>query len=628
MSTSDAQAREMALNPYTSFIVQAPAGSGKTGLLTQRYLVLLSIVQEPEDILAITFTNKAAGEMRDRIIKALLQAKNESCPEDPFQAKTWHLARRALQMGQKKEWSLLENPTRLNIRTIDSFCSYLTKYRPMASRFGSSLSPDPHQSELYNMAATNAVNQLLYSKNEDLRELKDDLEYVLLNMFDNDQHKLEVALADILGGRGRWLNWLKADDLRSQIENSYSLWRDNLVKEAELSSLLSEDEYLIVKRACDELLDFCGGVPQADTDNGRELAEAISLLSDCKSIWQKWACLGKILLSTSGSLRKLFNASKNYNFIPEASIVKKQPERFHYLTEMRQLFKDEGWQSRTELADRLRASVNCFGPAKLTEESWQDIERILHLAKFTATELEKIFSNEMRCDYEEISAGALQVSDPLSEERALGLRDVAKHILIDEYQDTSWQQYELINNLLHDWTPQICSECYFQSKCKMADGKFHRECEGEGRTIFCVGDPMQSIYRFRGADVSVYNYTQTYGFGEGVGIVPRSLLLRNNFRTNCNLVDLLSSEIFKKIFPSNREHFLSHGEVNFAEPSPQVHNITKEPIIIEPILSTSEDCDPLKLEAKLIARRITRLRQEAPQEVCAVLLESKDLGAL
>ena len=97
----DNEQRLKALEPGRSFIVQAPAGSGKTGLLTQRYLMLLATVESPEEIVAITFTRKAAGEMRDRILRALRAAQGDP-PDKPYELQTWELARKALQQDRRQ----------------------------------------------------------------------------------------------------------------------------------------------------------------------------------------------------------------------------------------------------------------------------------------------------------------------------------------------------------------------------------------------------------------------------------------------------------------------------------------------------------------------------------------------
>ena len=106
----DLAARLEALDITRSFIVQAPAGSGKTGLLTQRFLKLLANVENPEDILAITFTNKAVGEMQERIMQALRQASvAEEEPANNYEAQVWNLAKEVIQRDREKRWELLAN---------------------------------------------------------------------------------------------------------------------------------------------------------------------------------------------------------------------------------------------------------------------------------------------------------------------------------------------------------------------------------------------------------------------------------------------------------------------------------------------------------------------------------------
>src|SRR5579863_9261904 len=108
--TADSAARLRALDVSRSFIVQAPAGSGKTELLIQRYLKLLETVETPDAVVAITFTRKAAGEMRSRVIEALWAAQRGEEPEAEHARLTFQISRHVLEHERQLGWNLLRNP--------------------------------------------------------------------------------------------------------------------------------------------------------------------------------------------------------------------------------------------------------------------------------------------------------------------------------------------------------------------------------------------------------------------------------------------------------------------------------------------------------------------------------------
>ena len=126
----DAGERFQALDPAQSFIVQAPAGSGKTALLIQRYLRLLAYVDAPEEIVAITFTRKAAAEMRTRVLAALEIGSQPADAETAHEKLNRELSAAVLQRDRQSGWHIAANPERLRIQTIDSLCAALTRVMP------------------------------------------------------------------------------------------------------------------------------------------------------------------------------------------------------------------------------------------------------------------------------------------------------------------------------------------------------------------------------------------------------------------------------------------------------------------------------------------------------------------
>src|SRR5262249_16669740 len=149
-ATSDERAREDATDPRLSVLLQAPAGSGKTTVLTERLLRLLAEVDQPEEILAITFTRKAAAEMRARVLKALRGEIDTSSEQG---ARMRRFTETALLRASDRGWNLAQDPGRLRIQTIDSFNFRLATQLTVTAKAGGTLVITERPQELYNRAA-------------------------------------------------------------------------------------------------------------------------------------------------------------------------------------------------------------------------------------------------------------------------------------------------------------------------------------------------------------------------------------------------------------------------------------------------------------------------------------------
>src|SRR5262249_2153184 len=200
---SDEAARFAASAPADSILLEAPAGSGKTAVLTPRFRRLLSTVEEPGPILAITFTRKAAAEMQARVIRAL---RGEFAASDPEASELGGLARAALAHGATRGWSIETQPQSLRIQTIDAFNYWLASQLPIASHAGGMLQVTENAGELYRRAARRTLLEA-----ESAPDLAQDAR-LLFERADNHWMYLERLIAQMLEERGHWLRFVAGEE--------------------------------------------------------------------------------------------------------------------------------------------------------------------------------------------------------------------------------------------------------------------------------------------------------------------------------------------------------------------------------------------------------------------------------
>ncbi|MEM9243286.1 MAG: UvrD-helicase domain-containing protein [Pseudomonadota bacterium] len=507
---SDQAQRSAVLSVTESFIVQAPAGSGKTELLTQRLLALLAhSVKTPEQILAITFTRKAAGEMRARIIKALAQAANIAAPVESHHAKRWQLAQQVLERDKQYHWKLMDNPNRLRIQTIDSLCSHIVKQLPILSGAGSALTPAEPSS--HNLLYQQAVENLLTSINNN-HHLQTVLRYL-----DNNITKVSTLLTQMLEKRDQWMPLLtplysqqQSSAIRVMLEQGLRTIAAEQIEELEQHS--PDPQRFKTLCAC---LAYSHGVLYG---NHHELHTTDN---DLEKKYCFWKAIENLLLTKKKELRRAI--TKTCGFPTNSKDFATKAEQ-QYAKEMKQqmvaVLAEIGAQAQFIKVLQAFAEIP---PIQYQQEEWSFIIALVNVLCQTAAELKLIFKAHNISDYIEIAQAAdfaLGRHDRPSD-LALALDYKIQHILVDEFQDTSIAQFELLEKLISGWQA------------------------GDGHTLFIVGDPMQSIYRFRQAEVGLFLRAQR----DGIANIPlRSLILQSNFRSTATVMDWINTT-FTSIFP-------------------------------------------------------------------------------
>ncbi len=585
MSTiPDFQARADALNPHESFIVQAPAGSGKTELLTQRFLALLALCKEnPEEILAITFTNKAVNEMRHRITDALYRANNLERPKSAHEAKTWDLAQAVIARDKALDWGLMKNPNRLRIQTIDAFCAGLTRQLPMLSRFGASGNICEDATPYFK----EAIAKLFADIEKDMPWTQA-LKHLLLHM-DNNASALESLLIQLLWRRDQWLSYLLHEPDLNIKRDTLEASLQHIIQET-LSSVKAEFPTSLEPVLC-ELLNYAAKNPLSKPNIA--IAACMNLTSLQDAGIDEWLGAATLLLTQKNTWRASVTKANGF---PTA--IADKGEKAHAKA-MKDALKDliENLGGYDGLAEQL-GSLKALPPEFYDEKQWEVLASLITVLPVLIGQLRLTFGEHGVIDYVENATGALEALGADDAPTDLGLRlDYAiGHILIDEFQDTSINQFRLLERLTAGWET------------------------GDGRTLFIVGDPMQSIYRFREAEVGLFLRAKEQGIGL-LALTP--LTLSANFRSTKTVIDWINNT-FEKTFP--RVENISDGAIRYNHADAILPDTEGTAIEFHPFVDATKSDEAIKIVSLIQNPDDTAILVRTKNQLRAILPALRDAG--
>ena len=576
---SDIAARDDALDVSRSFIVQAPAGSGKTELLIQRYLRLLAIVDQPEEIIAITFTRKAAAEMQHRIVTALRAAARGERPDEPHEQRTAALATAALARDADRQWGLLRSPSRMRIQTLDSLNATIARSRPISSPASASGVRVVVDAELVASHRAAAISTLDY-----LAEPGPfcDATTEVLEHLDNNTSIYVDYLARMLGTRDQWLPFTGSGSLTG--EEAAAL---RAALEANLDTAVRARLALVqrlfpatVRHELAALFDYAAR-NLANGENPGSPICALAGLSDLPPAEPQgapqWAAVAELLLTQAGTFRK--QVDKRVGF----PAGEKEPK-----DTMKALLAELA--THEQLAEALH-DARGLPPVNYSDEQWAVLLALFRLLPLASIELQRLFGEQGVADHVDIASAAATALGTAEDpgDVALLLDYQVRHLLVDEMQDTSSAQYRMLEALTGGWTP------------------------GDGRTLYCVGDPMQSIYRFRNAEVGQFLLARRNGIG-GVPLEP--LVLRRNFRSGEGLVDW-----FNAVFPGvlAEKDDPASGSVAYSAAVAVTQQAGVGEVHVHPVFGNDKD-----FEAQLGCDVIRKTLETYPDDKVAVLVRGRN----
>ncbi|HEY2151545.1 MAG TPA: UvrD-helicase domain-containing protein [Vicinamibacterales bacterium] len=479
----DGDARRLAVEPSHNIILEASAGTGKTRVLVERYVNLLRAGVEPDHILAITFTRKAAAEMRQRIIERLKEASRLS----QFDAGRWR--------------DLKERLGDIAVSTIDAFCLSLLREFPLEADV------DPG----FDLADATEVPRLIGESLDHAfrisRAAARDDEDVALVFAQLGERRLRAGIAALLDRR-----LVAPHALRRFLQKGP---RD-LTAAGACESAAAAFRTLFA--------DTRGGLETFLNDGPIHHPQFAMLADDVRRL----ARSPQAVADTQAAFRTLVDRLRAY-FLTQEGKPRGQNFAGTGFTAT-DCDSPDAWKRHRAEAFRLAPLV-----ARAVKDFRRDLNAVMSRGVW------KIFAVALRqyqhtldahalLDFSGVLERAVQLLKEMDEfaESRLRLETRHRHVLVDEFQDTSRAQWELVRQLVKSW----------------GEG-FGAAADAIPPSIFIVGDRKQSIYGFRDADVAVVD--DAAGFIKALrpdGIPPQAITV--SFRSTPEILAFVN-EVFGAI---------------------------------------------------------------------------------
>jgi ATP-dependent helicase/nuclease subunit A len=447
----DAAARAAAVDPRRNVVLEASAGTGKTRVLVERYVNLLLAGVDPENILAITFTRKAAAEMRERIIDRLREANRLS----QFDRARWR--------------ELKERLTEIAISTIDAFCLSLLREFPLEADV------DPGFELADDTEAPRLVDESLDQALRICRGLARDDDDVALVYAQLGERRLRAGLTSLLDRR-----LVAPQALRRYLSNGP---RDLTAASACAAA---------AAKLRDELLAVPGGVDVFFADGPTGHPQFAMLADDLRALCR--AAAGRFeTREEQAAFRALLDRLRGYFLTKEG-----QPRG--------EKFAGTGFKGEHCLSEaawkRHRAAAATLAPriAGIAAAFRRDLNVVLsrgvwRIFGVTLNQYQRTLDAHALLDFSGVLERAVRLLKGMDEfaESRFRIESRYRHVLVDEFQDTSRAQWDLVAQLVRSW----------------GEG-FGAAADALPPSIFIVGDRKQSIYGFRDAEVAVLDEAQAF----------------------------------------------------------------------------------------------------------------------